>query len=148
MGVPILVDHDTDPAELGWPPALPLELALGGASVREICEAHGVSKAEYNALRQDPHFQAAVSAAITTLAREGMSFKVKAQAQAEELLKTSWGLIHAPLEDVPASVKADLIKFTVRAAGLDASIDQKAIAAQAVASNENKLQINIIFGEK
>lgn len=147
MTIPILVNQASDPAELGWPASLPLELALAQASVREICEAHGVSRATYQALKLDAHFQAAVSAAIQAIGKEGVSFRIKAQAQAEELLKTSWGLIHAPLEDVPASVKADLIKFTVRASGLDASIDQKAKATAQAVGNQNNLQINIHLGE-
>ena len=42
---------------------------------------------------------------------------MKARAQAEELLTTSWLLIHN--EDVSPSVKADLIKSTVKWAGLE-----------------------------
>jgi hypothetical protein len=47
----------------------------------------------------------------------GMTFKLKARAQAEELLTTSWTLIHSP--DVSAAVKADLIKSTVKWGGLE-----------------------------
>lgn len=133
----------SDPSELGWPAGLPLELALKQAPVKDVCEAHGVSREHYLRLRQDPNFQAAVQSSIDLLAKEGMSFKVKAQAQSEALLATSWQLIHAPLEDVPASVKADLIKFTVRVAGLDASIDQKVTADK---TNGNNFQININLG--
>jgi hypothetical protein len=48
---------------------------------------------------------------------KGLTFRVKARAQAEELLKTSWILIHDPI--VSPAVKADLIKSTVKWAGLD-----------------------------
>ena len=65
----------------------------------------------------------------TTLKEDGASFKLKARAQSEELLKTSWALIHKPLDQVSASVKAQLIMFTVRCAGLDASVEQKARAS-------------------
>ena len=50
-----------------------------------------------------------------------MTFKVKARAQAEELLTTSWTLIHSP--DVSAAVKADLIKSTVKWGGLEPKND-------------------------
>jgi hypothetical protein len=50
-----------------------------------------------------------------------MSFRIKAMLQADELLKTSWGMIHNGA--LPATVRADLIKFTIRVAGLDASKD-------------------------
>ena len=52
---------------------------------------------------------------------KGMTFKVKARAQAEELLTTSWTLIHSP--DVSAAVKADLIKSTVKWGGLEPKND-------------------------
>jgi hypothetical protein len=48
---------------------------------------------------------------------KGVTFKMKARSQAEELLKTSWVLIHSA--DVSAAVKADLIKSTVKWAGLE-----------------------------
>ena len=48
---------------------------------------------------------------------KGMTFRLKARAQAEELLTTSWTLIHSP--DVSAAVKADLIKSTVKWGGLE-----------------------------
>jgi hypothetical protein len=46
-----------------------------------------------------------------------MTFKLKARAQAEELLTTSWMLIHDSA--VSPAVKADLIKSTVKWAGLE-----------------------------
>lgn len=146
MPVLALIDPAADPSELGWPPGLPLELALKTASVKDICEAHGVSRQTYERLRLDPNFQQAVQANLEMLAQEGMSFRLKARAQAEALLPTSWQLIHAPLDDVPANVKADLIKYTIRVAGLDASLDQKA-QAQANAVAQNALQINIHLGD-
>jgi len=51
------------------------------------------------------------------LKEEGMSFRIKAKLQAEELLKTSWRMIHNPA--TPPSVAADLIKSTARWAQYD-----------------------------
>jgi hypothetical protein len=48
---------------------------------------------------------------------KGLTFKLKARAQAEELLTTSYLLIHDPA--VSPAVKADLIKSTVKWAGLE-----------------------------
>jgi hypothetical protein len=145
-----LLDHDPDPSKLGWPASLPLELALKQRPVSDTCAAYGVSRETYLTLRDYPPFQDAVARALEALKEEGMSFKVKARAQSEALLTTSWGLIHAPEDKVPPSVRADLIKFTIRAAGLDGSLDQRANAnAAAMASANNALQINIHFsGEK
>jgi hypothetical protein len=50
-----------------------------------------------------------------------MTFRLKARAQAEELLTTSWTLIHS--NDVSAAVKADLIKSTVKWGGLEPQKD-------------------------
>ena len=130
-----------DPAELGWPPTLPIEVALRVAPNSKICEAYGISRTEWEDIRRQPGFVNAVAAARKELEKEGMSFKMKARLQSEELLKTSWRLIHDASGDVPPSVKADLLKFTVRAAGLDGSKDP------AVAGGpQNALQINIHLG--
>ena len=144
MSVPTHNLFPTDPALVGWAPALPLELALAQQPVREICAAYGIDKAEYERLRADPSFRQAVVEAMVALQKDGAVFKLKARAQAEALLTTSWALIHRPLDEVPASVKADLIKFTIKAAGLDTSIEQKAqAAAQATAAAMVGLTINL-----
>lgn len=127
-----------NPADLGFPPTLPVEIALRVAPIRQICEAYNISKDEFEALLCDPVFQKAVRDANEMVQKEGMSFKMKARLQAEELLGTSWKLIHSNNDEVPPNVKADLIKFTIRAAGLDGSKDQAAAN-----SNITGLQINI-----
>lgn len=130
-----------NPAEIeAYPPTLPIEVALKTASTQVICEAYGLSEAQWNKLRVDPLFVADVKAAAEELKKDGMSFKTKARLQSEELLKTSWQLIHSPHDEVAPSVKADLIKFTIRAAGLDGSKDA------ATAASQNALQININLG--
>lgn len=115
-----------DPSDLGYPPTLPIEIALRVAPIQDICKAYGISKEEFAELRHDPVFVADLQRAVDMVKREGMSFKLKAQLQSEELLKTSWKMIHAQNDEVPASVKADLLKFTIRAAGLDGSKDPSA----------------------
>jgi hypothetical protein len=129
-----------DPATLGYPKTLPIEVALKTASIKTICESYGITKDEWNELRYDEAFIADVRKAKTMLEQEGMSFKLKAALQAEELLKTSWKMIHASNNEVPAAVKADLLKFTIRAAGLDGSADKSGLSAG------NNLQININLG--
>jgi hypothetical protein len=142
------MDLTADPAALGWPPSLPFDLALAQQPVKEICKAYGMNRHEYERLRADENFCKAVSAAVETLKEDGASFKLKARAQSEELLKTSWALIHKPLDEVSASVKAQLIMFTVRCAGLDASVEQKARAqATAQAASLTALTINLHLGD-
>jgi hypothetical protein len=109
----------TDPAELGYPPMLPIEIALKTAPLHEIKQAYGYTDEEWMALKTDPIFLRDLKEAVEMVKEEGMSFKLKARLQADELLKSSWRLIHGPKEDVPATVKADLIKATMRWAGYE-----------------------------
>lgn len=128
-----------DPSELGYPATLPIEVALQTSTIRGICEAYGISREQWNELRVHPQFIADVRAAHDMLKKEGMSFRMKARLQADELLKKSWQMIQASYDDVPANVKADLIKFTVRSAGLEPDSKSAALGG-------NNLQININLG--
>ena len=139
MNLPAIQSRAEDPALLGYPATLPIEVALRTAPIRRICEEYGISRDEWDELRHHPQFIKDVAVASEELKKEGMSFKMKARLQSEELLKTSWRLIHDTSGDVPPSVKADLIKFTVRAAGYEADAKNGAQA-------NNNLQININLG--
>jgi len=138
----LLTVRPDDPSELSYPATLPIEVALQVAPIERILDAYGLDAAAWDILRQNSRFVADVKAAEESLQKEGMSFKMKARLQAEELLKTSWRMIHAPLDQVPPSVKADLLKFTIRCAGLDN--DPKSNSANN--SQANNLQININLG--
>lgn len=141
MTVPSTVIRPQNPSNIGYPHTLPIEVALRVAPIKDICTAYGLSKADWDTLRFDPVFVADVSRVSRALQTEGMSFKLKAQLQAEELLKQSWKLIHDQTGDVPPTVKADLIKATWRISGLDES-KNKANTAEVTAA----LQININMG--
>lgn len=141
----LAVAAPTDPSDIGFPPTLPYELMMRVLPVKEIIDAYGLTQQEWDQLRVHPQFIEACRAAHKELQEEGASFRIKAKLQSEDLLKTSWNLIHDQTGDVAATVKADLIKFTWRVAGLDASVTQKA-QAQAGAVAANALQININLG--
>lgn len=126
-----------DPSTLGWPPTLPIEIALKTAPMDEIRSAYGYSQAEWDALPQNPLFISDLAAAVEVVKKDGMSFKLKAQLQAEELLKQSWRMIHD--DQAPASVRADLIKATMRWAGYE----QKEAAGAAAGGNALNIQINL-----
>jgi hypothetical protein len=128
--------NPADPARLGYPATLPIELAMRTSSTRSICEQYGISEDEWDLIRFDPTFLADLERAAKMLAEEGMGFKMKARLQSEELLKTSWRMIHDP--SAPHAVRADLIKFTVKAAGLD----QSAAAAAVVPGAGFSISIN------
>ena len=134
-----------DPAEIGWPSSFPLEIAMAERSIKEICQSYGIARTDWQRLILDPNFQNAVQEAYTLLQQEGAMFKAKIRAQAEGMLARNWQLVHSTTDSIPANVQADLIKFTVRAAGLDASIEQKARAQ--TNTNTNALQINLILGD-
>lgn len=108
---------ERNPAELSWPATLPVELALAEMPVPEICAEYDITREEYEALRLNPRFRTEVAECRDMLKREGMSFKIKAQLQSGELLKTSWQMIHDSTN--PATVRADLIKWTARVGGLE-----------------------------
>lgn len=107
----------SDPARLGYPPTFPFEIALRTSSTRAICEAYNIGEDEWELIRHDPAFLGDLERAVKLVAQEGMSFKIKAKLQAEELLKTSWRTIHDAA--TPPNVKADLIKATMRWAEYD-----------------------------
>lgn len=130
-----------DPAYLGYPPTLPIEVAMRTAPIKQICEAYGLDRDEWNALRVHPLFVADVQAAMETLKEDGMSFTVKARLQAEELLKTSWQMIQST--HTPPTVRADLIKFTIRAAGLDKSAEKVSQLPPGGYAPQLNIQINL-----
>lgn len=119
MGDISIYEQGKDPAQLGYPATLPIELALRTATPKELQEEYGYSDADWAALRHDPTFLKDLTLAVEMVRKEGVSFKMKAKLQAEELLKKSWSLIHSPTDQVPPSVQADLIKATMRWAGYD-----------------------------
>ena len=128
-----------DPAQLTWPPTLPIEVALKTAPLDSIRESYGYSREEWSSLRYNPVFIADLAKAIEVVRQDGMSFKLKARLQAEEILKTSWRMIHSPSDEVPPSVKADLIKSTMRWAGYD----NKETAGAGGNANSLNIQINL-----
>ena len=130
-----------DPARLGWPATLPIEIALKTAPLAQIKDEYGYTDVEWEALRHDPVFLADLAQAVATVKQDGMSFKLKAKLQAEEILKTSWKMIHDSTGATPSSVRADLIKSTMRWAGYD-----NKDAASAAGGQANALQININLG--
>lgn len=123
-----------DPARCTWPSSLLVELALKTAPPADLKDHYGFDDEEWQALRDNPQFIAELGAMCELVKKEGMGFKMKARLQAEAMLETSWRLAHAPSSEVPANVKADLIKTTFRVAGFD---------NKEAASNVNASQFNI-----
>tara|TARA_R100001129_G_scaffold35169_4_gene23958 strand:- start:173 stop:652 length:480 start_codon:yes stop_codon:yes gene_type:complete len=108
-----------------WSDRLAFDIALmlegSGESLDEVKDRHSISGSDIITFNKDNVFLKKVESYRTDIREKGMTFKVKARAQAEELLTTSWTLIHSP--DVSAAVKADLIKSTVKWGGLEPKND-------------------------
>jgi hypothetical protein len=142
--LPSLINKD--PTELGFPPMLPMELAMNTGTPREVCEAYGLTEEDWEGLKKNPVFLSACSEAKAMAEAEGGSFRMKARTMAELFLGNINDLVTNPAHDfdaVPASVRGDLMKFIVRVAGLDASIDQRATAAKATAGVQAVININL-----
>jgi hypothetical protein len=102
--------------ETRWSDRLAFDIALrlegSGDDIADILVRHDLSATELTKFSRDPVFGKRVEHYRGEIRDKGLTFRMKARAQAEELLKTSWTLIHSP--DVSAAVKADLIKSTVK----------------------------------
>jgi hypothetical protein len=104
-----------------WNDRLAFDVALtlegSGDTLQEVITRHNISANDILSFNADPIFLKKVEGYRTEVREKGLTFKLKARAQAEELLTTSWLLIHDA--SVSPAVKADLIKSTVKWAGLE-----------------------------
>tara|TARA_R100001460_G_scaffold7556_2_gene19148 strand:+ start:63 stop:548 length:486 start_codon:yes stop_codon:yes gene_type:complete len=105
-----------------WSDRLAFDIALmlegSGESLEEVQTRHNVTADAIIDFNKDKVFLKKVESYRNEIKEKGMTFKLKARAQAEELLTTSWTLIHSP--ETSSAVKADLIKSTVKWGGLEA----------------------------
>jgi hypothetical protein len=104
-----------------WNDRLAFDIALtlegSGESLGEITVRHNITANDILVFNADPIFLKKVEHYRNEVREKGLTFRLKARAQAEELLTTSWLLIHDPA--VSPAVKADLIKSTVKWGGLE-----------------------------
>lgn len=132
----LLAQSATNPADIGFPASLPMELALKFDTPQNVCTAYGIDREKFGRIIKHPVFIKAYQEACELLKLEGMSFKAKAKLQAEDYLATAHNMVKNP--NISDSVRADLIKNTVRWAGYDA----KAADVGASGSNFN-IMINL-----
>lgn len=111
-----------------WTNRLAFDIALrlegSGEDLDEIVAKHQIAASDLLIFNKDPVFLRKVGDFRDEIREKGVTFRLKARTQAEELLKTSWMLIHDPM--VSPAVKADLIKSTVKWAGLEPKNDVSA----------------------
>lgn len=127
---------------VSFPPTFPIDLVLRIKPIPDLCRSYDISREEWNRIRHDPLFIATLEQYAEDLQDPKKSFRMKARLQAEILLGTSWDLIHSSNAVVAPPVKADLIRATWKAAGLDGS-QEEALAGRP----QNALQINIVMGD-
>jgi len=108
-----------------WNDRLAFDIALmlenSGETLQEVMERHHITVDDILRFNSDPVFLKKVESYRNEIRDKGLTFRLKARAQAEELLTTSWLLIHDPM--VSPAVKADLIKSTIKWAGLEPKSD-------------------------
>lgn len=104
-----------------WSNRLAFDVALllekSGETLDEVIERHSITASDMLVFNEDPIFRMKVDDYREEVREKGITFRLKARAQAEELLTTSWQLIHSP--EVSPAVKADLIKSTVKWGNLE-----------------------------
>lgn len=136
MGMDTLPLHHTK-----WSDRLAFDIALtlegSGETLQEVMTRHSITANDILTFNADPIFLKKVEHYREEVREKGLTFKLKARAQAEELLTTSWMLIHDPA--VSPAVKADLIKSTVKWGGLE----PKNIETDAGANGGVRITINL-----
>jgi len=100
-----------------WDPRLAYELALEMDTAENVFERYGFTKDRAVALLGNAAFVATVKKYREEVIAGGVSFRLKAKIQAEDLLTHSYEMATDP--EVPPAVRADLIKWTARVAALE-----------------------------
>lgn len=108
--------YEAGPAP-GFDPRLAYELALEMDTPTNVFARYGYGKDEALRVMQMPGFIATVKKYRDEIVTGGVSFRLKAKIQAEDLLTHSYEMATDP--EVPPAVRADLIKWTARVANLE-----------------------------
>lgn len=99
-----------------WSMRLVMDVALG-TSTESILEAHDLQYHQFQQICENPQFVARVAGLKKDLEKEGASFRLKAQLQADFYLAKVHEMIMNP--DTDERVVTRLIEDTVRWGGLD-----------------------------
>ena len=111
-------------AEMSFDPRIAYEVALGIDEPEKVIAKYGLTEEQAAALALTPAFVATVAKYKEEVMAGGVSFKLKAKIQAEDLLSHSYLIATDP--EAPMAVRADLIKWTTRVAGLEPKEDKGA----------------------
>lgn len=133
----------TVPLQRRWDDRFVHDLAMtlegSGSTVANLLKEYDYSKDDLVAFGEEPIFKQRVDYWRKELKNNGQGavFKLKAMAQAELLLDTSWNIIHN--DEASPAVKADLIKWTAKMAGYEPTKE--------AGSADSGVRINIIMGD-
>lgn len=120
MDLPAVIKQPA-PLTRKWTDRFALDFALllegSGDDPAEMLKEHGYEPSDLEMFTKDALFMQRVGRYQTDLKERGLTFKLKAQVQAEMLLDTSWDLIHNA--EVSPAVRADLIKSTIKWSGFE-----------------------------
>jgi len=116
MGDIVEFENPADGLPVQWQTSLVIDVAMG-VSKDSICEAYALQYPQLNAIIDMPSFSKRLEDMERELSKEGASFRLKAQMQAEDYLKTSYTMVQD--RELDPKVRADLIKSTARWAGFD-----------------------------
>jgi hypothetical protein len=109
------------PLKRKWDDRFALDLAMNlegsGDDIPTLLDEYKLTQDELIEFTADPLFDRRVQEFRAQLREKGLTFRLKARAQAELLLDTSYDLIHT--HDISPAVKADLIKWTAKMAGFE-----------------------------
>lgn len=128
-------------ADMSFDPRIAYEIALGVEKASLVFDKYGLSEAQMVALVRSPAFLMTIKKYKEEIQASGISFKLKAKIQAEDLLTHSY-LIATDVE-APMAVRADMIKWTAKVAGLEPTPDK------GQSNSGGTFELNITFaGEK
>lgn len=99
-------------------PRMVLEIAMGLREPREIAEDYGFSATQWELLKVHDPFKKQVEDKKAELKQNGVTFRLKSAVIAEELLEDLY--LKATHEDASFHTVLEAVKFTSKAAGLDA----------------------------
>ena len=112
------LDVAVDPANSApYPRGLALGLVLEVGPLKEILDSYSLSPEKFKTILANQAFRTEYEKLKEEMQTEGWSFRKKAASQAELYLNLVYRL--ASSDQTPAAVRADLIKSTVKWAGLD-----------------------------
>lgn len=100
-----------------YPRGFALDLVLKTAPLPNLLTSYDLTPTQAKEILQNPAFKHEFEGLKESISKEGFAFKHKAAAQAEAYLELLWHMAHD--DAVPSSVRADIVKNTVKWAALD-----------------------------